>query len=144
MFDFSKYNLQELQAMSDLLDYLREDVGAESYSCGCALPRVLIHESLRLSRSILMSLEQQACDASEDPPSSHPAEEPANLRDMQSLVDDLCRCAVRLAALADAEDGHFAECSLVDVYNKVILLRGGSKAVSNLLADIRDHYDGLH
>ena len=64
MFDFSKYNLQELQAMSDLLDYLREDAGADalSYFCGCSLLREIKHESIRLSRSIVMSLEEQAHD----------------------------------------------------------------------------------
>lgn len=64
MFDFSKYTLQELQAMSDLLDYLREDAGADalSYFCGCSLLQEIKRESLRLSRSILMSLEEQARD----------------------------------------------------------------------------------
>lgn len=69
MIDFSKYNLQELQAMSDLLDYLREDAGADalSYFCGCSLLQAIKRESLRLSRSILMSLEEQACIAGAPP-----------------------------------------------------------------------------
>ena len=67
MFDFSKYNLGELQAMSDLLDYLREDAGADalSYFCGCSMLQAIKHESLRLSRSILMSLEWQAAAQAE-------------------------------------------------------------------------------
>ena len=67
MIDFSKYNLQELQAMSDLLDYLREDARADalSYFCGCSLLQAIKHESLRLSRSILTSLEWQAAAQAE-------------------------------------------------------------------------------
>lgn len=73
-----------------------------------------------------------------------PAEDPAGLRDMQSLVDGLRWCAARLAALADAEDEHFAECSRTDVCNKVILLRNCNRGVTEMLSDIRNHYDGLH
>ena len=85
MFDFSKYNLQELQAMSDLLNYLREDAGADalSYFCGCSLLQEIKRESLRLSRSILMSLEEQAHYAG-DPP----AEEPEPAPDMFGWVGD--------------------------------------------------------
>ena len=70
--------------------------------------------------------------------------EPAGLRDMQSLVDGLRWCAARLAALADAEDEHFAECSWTDVCNKVILLRNCNRGVIEMLSDIHNHYDGLH
>ena len=148
MFDFSKYNLQELQAMSDLLDYLREDAGADalSYFCGCSLLQEIKRESLRLSRSILMSLEEQARaftahDAAGDPPASNlPAEGPEGLQ----VVDTLSRCSNRLAALAAAEDKHFAECSQTEVFNKVTMLRECKQALNNMVSDIRDHYDGLH
>ena len=149
MFDFSKYNLQELQAMSDLLDYLREDAGADalSYFCGCSLLQAIKRESLRLSRSILMSLEEQAraftaLDAAGDPPASNPpAEGPEGL---QALVDTLSRCSDQLAALALAEDKHFAECSQMDSFMKLTVLRNANRSIIDLLADIRDHYDGLH
>lgn len=77
MIDFSKYTLQEQQAMSDLLDYLREDARADSlsYFCGCSLLQAIKHESLRLSRSILMSLEEQACIA-DAPPAVDPEQVP--------------------------------------------------------------------
>jgi len=107
MIDFSKYNLQELQAMSDLLDYLREDAGADSlsYFCGCSLLQAIKHESLRLSRSILMSLEEQA-EQAEQAGEAHcckvqlsslygkciagapPAEAPADPPDMFGWVGD--------------------------------------------------------
>lgn len=149
MFDFSKYNLQELQAMSDLLDYLREDAGADalSYFCGCSLLQAIKRESLRLSRSILMSLEEQArafpaFDAAEDPPAgAPPAEEPD---DLQALVDTLSRCSDQLAALALAEDKHFAEDSQMDTFIKLTVLRNANRSIIDLLADIRDHYDRLH
>lgn len=155
MFDFSKYNLQELQAMSDLLDYLREDAGADalSYFCGCSLLQEIKRESIRLSRSILMSLEEQARDhaAAEAEKvdrikkacvaGAPPAEEPD---DLQALVDTLSRCSDQLAALALAEDRHFAECSRTDVFNKIITLRNANRSIIDMLADIRDHYDGLH
>lgn len=143
MFDFSKYNLQELQAMSDLLDYLREDAGADvlSYFCGCSLLQEIKRESLRLSRSILMSLEEQARYAGDPPASNPPAEEPD---DLPALVDTLSRCSNRLAALAAAEDKHFAECSQTEVFNKVTMLRECKQALNNMVSDIRDHYDGLH
>lgn len=89
MIDFSKYTLQELQAMSDLLDYLREDAGADalSYFCSCSMLHAIKRESIRLSRSILMSLEQQARDAAEpagDPP------DPDMFGWVGDALDDLC------------------------------------------------------
>lgn len=159
MFDFSKYNLQELQAMSDLLDYLREDAGADalSYFCGCSLLREIKHESIRISRSIVMSLEEQAREheAAEAEKvdrivqaciaGAPPAEDPASLLDLQALVvDDLYRCSDRLRSLADAEDEHFAECSRTDVFNKVTMLRKYTQVIINAARDIRDHYDGLY
>lgn len=90
MFDFSKYNLQELQAMSDLLDYLREDARADSlsYFCGCSLLQAIKHESLRLSRSILISLEEQASIAGA-PPADSPAP-PDMFGWVGDALDDLC------------------------------------------------------
>ena len=70
-----------------------------------------------------------------------PAEEPDDLR---ALVDMLSRCSNRLAALAAAEDKHFAECSQTEVFNKVTMLRECKQALNNMVSDIRDHYDGLH
>lgn len=170
MFDFSKYNLQELQAMSDLLDYLREDARADSlsYFCGCSLLQAIKRESLRLSRSILTSLEWQAAAQAEaekvdrikqareatkvrlsslygtcaaEPASAPPAEGPEGL---QALVDTLSRCSDQLAALALAEDKHFAECSQMDSFMKLTVLRNANRSIIDLLTDIRDHYDGLH
>ena len=90
MIDFSKYTLQELQAMSDLLDYLREDAGADalSYFCGCSLLRTIKHESLRLSRSIVMSIEDQARDAAE--PAGDPPAPPDMFGWVGDALDDLC------------------------------------------------------
>ena len=158
MFDFSKYNLQELQAMSDLLDYLREDAGADalSYFCGCSLLRAIKHDSLRLSRSILMSLEEQARDhaAAEAEKvdrivqacvaGAPPAEEPDELRDLRALVATLSRCSDRLAALALAEDRRFEKSGQMDTFIKLTVLRNANRSIIDLLADIRDHYDGLH
>lgn len=156
MFDFSKYNLQELQAMSDLLDYLREDAGADalSYFCGCSLLQAIKRESLRLSRSILTSLEWQAAAQAEAEKvdrikqacvaGAPSAVEPAGLRDLQALVDTLSRCSDQLAVLALAEDKHFAEDSQMDTFIKLTVLRNANRSIIDLLADIRDHYDGLH
>lgn len=154
MFDFSKYNLQELQAMSDLLDYLREDAGADalSYFCGCSLLQEIKHESLRLSRSIFMSLEEQARDhaAAEAEKVNRikdaciagapPSEEPDELRDLRALVDTLSRCSDRLAALALVEDRYFEETSEMVVFLRSTVLRNANRSVIDLLADIRDHF----
>lgn len=141
MFDFSKYNLQELQAMSDLLDYLREDAGADalSYFCGCSLLQEIKRESIRLSRSILMSLEEQARAAV-----APPAEEPDMEVNVQAIVDGLSWCSDRLADLAHKEDDHYAESSQMNDFLKASMLRKGNRDVINLIADICDHYDGLH
>lgn len=97
MIDFSKYTLQELQAMSDLLDYLREDAGADalSYFCGCSLLRTIKHESLRLSRSIVMSLEDlardhEAAEAEKVNPAGDPPAPPDMFGWVGDALDDLC------------------------------------------------------
>lgn len=154
MFDFSKYNLQELQAMSDLLDYLREDANGDalSYFCGCSLLQAIKHESLRLSRSIIMSLEDQARDhaAAEAEKVNRikdaciagapPAEEPDAQSDLCALVDDLSRCSDRIAALALLEDRHFEESSEMDAFLKSTVLRNANRSIIDMLSDIRDHF----
>ena len=59
-------------------------------------------------------------------------------------VSFLSRCSDQLAALALAEDKHFAECSQMDSFMKLTVLRNANRSIIDLLADIRNHYDGLH
>lgn len=165
MIDFSKYTLTELQAMSAVLDdltyrmsisetmmdahmlpyhYYKEVTGAVAVAIDQQARDHVTAEAEKVDLKELEWQEQAAPPASAPPASAPPAENPAALRDMQVLVDTLSWCSNRLAALAAAEDKHFAECSRVDVFNKLTTLRSANWSIIDLLADIRDHYDGLH
>lgn len=142
MIDFSKYTLPELRAIGAVMDDLmREDSKLESWKFAVHV-RSTAREAFRAESA---AIDQQARYAAEVPlAEAPPAEDPEGLRDLQALVDTLSRCTDRLASLALAEDRHFAECSRTDVFNKMITLRNSHRAIMNALADIRDHYDGLH
>lgn len=137
MIDFSKYTLQELQAISDALDTLTDDIVERDLSVGW-----VFREYRNARAAVEKKIAQHARDAAEAPPAGAPPAEYPD--DLQALVDTLSRCSDRLAALAFAEDKHFAECSQTEVFNKVTMLRECKQALNNMVSDIRDHYDGLH
>lgn len=138
MIDFSKYTLQELQAITDALDKMAYDIVEHACSVGYAFREYYDHASAVAEKKIT----EQALDAGEDPPANNPlAEEPD---DLQALVDTLSRCSDCLAALALKENRRFEECSRTDTFIKFTVLRNANRAIIDLLADIRDHYDGLH
>ena len=138
MIDFSKYTLTELQAMSAVLDDLTYRMSISDTMKAHMLP---YHYYKEVTGAVAAAIDQQALDAAGDPPASNPpAEGPEGLQ----VVDTLSWCSNRLAALAAAEDKHFAECSQTEVFNKVTMLRECKQALNNMVSDIRDHYDGLH
>ena len=154
MIDYSKYNLAEMQAIVTVLDDLTDEMSlVQGYEQDF---QIALAEFMRASARAKALIDQQARDhaAAEAEKvdrikqaciaGAPPAEEPDELRDLRALVDILSWCSDRLAALALAEDRHFAECSRTDVFNKMITLRNANRSIIDLLADIRDHYDGLH
>ena len=154
MIDFTKYTLPELQAVADALDTLTNDIVERDLSVGWVFreyrnSRAAVEKKIAQQARDHAAAEaekvdriKQALDAAGDPPASNPpAEDPD---DLQALVDTLSRCSDQLAALAAAEDKHFAECSQTVVFNKLTMLRECKQALNNMVSDIRDHYDGLH
>ena len=146
MIDFSNYTIYQQQAMNEVLHDLVDRL--EDYGVIWDYLREMRAKSdTQLTISVDAQFYQQALDAASAPPaedpsaSAPPAEEPD---DLQALVDTLSRCSVQLAALALAEDKHFAECSQMDSFMKLTVLRNANRSIIDLLADIRDHYDGLH
>lgn len=150
MLDFSKYTLTELQAMSAVLDDLTYRMSISETMKAHMLP---YHYYKEVTGAVAAAIDQQAHDhaAAEAEKvdrikqaciaGAPPAEEPD---DLQALVDTLSRCSDRLAALAHEEDEHFAESSQMNDFLKASSLRNANRSIINLLADIRDHYDGLH
>lgn len=138
MIDFSKYTLQELQAISDALDTLTDDIVERDLSVGW-----VFREYRNARAAVEKKIAQHACDAAEDPPAGAPPAEYPD--DLQALVDTLSRCSDQLAALALVEDRHFAESSQMEDFLRVSVLRNGNRVVMDLAAEIRDrYYDGLH
>ena len=144
MIDFSKYTLQELQAIDNFLCYTRA-MAAEHIDANDILRvrRELMHMHRSLSRAINKRLDEEAeqWDISHgkdagDPPAP-PAEDPD---DLQALVDTLSRCSDQLVALALAEDKRFTESGQTDTFIKLTVLRNANRSIIDMLADIRDHY----
>lgn len=145
MIDFSIYSVNEQQAINDVLydlqKYLYDNEMEWDY-----LHNAFFCSTMQLRKDIDLQAEQaeaekvdrikKACVAG-----APPAEEPD---DLQALVDTLSRCSDRLAALAHEEDEHFAESSQMNDFLKASSLRNANRSIIDLLADIRDHYDGLH
>ena len=163
MIDFSKYTLTELLAMSDVLDDLTYRMSISEVMKAHLLP---FHYYKEVTGAVAAAIDQQARHAGDPPAGAPPAvnccnidrcgvcltdcpytDEPLPAKepgDLQALVDTLSRCSDRLAALALAEDKHFAEDSQMDTFIKLTVLRNANRSIIDLLADIRDHYDGLH
>lgn len=147
MIDFSNYTVFQQQAMNDVLHDLVERLE----DCGSIwdyLRDMRTRSDVQLVVSIDAQLAQQAHDyaAAEAEKADRiagapPAEDPEGL---QSLVDTLSRCSDQLVALAFAEDRCFAESGRTDAFIKFTVLRNANRSIIDMLADIRDHYDGLY
>jgi len=150
MIDFSKYTLTELQAMSAVLDDLTYRMSISEVMQAHLLP---FHYYKEVSGAVTAAIDQQARDhaAAEAEKvdrivqacvaGAPPAEDPD---DLQALVDTLSRCSDQLVALALAEDKRFAESGQTNAFIKLTVLRNANRSIIDMLADIRDHYDGLY
>ena len=146
MIDFSKYTLQELQAISDALDTLTDDIVERDLSVGwvfreyrnarAAVEKKIAQHAREAAEAEKVNRIKEACVAG-----APPAEDPD---DLQALVDTLSRCSDQLVALALAEDKRFAESGQTNAFIKLTVLRNANRSIIDMLADIRDHYDGLY
>ena len=154
MIDYSKYNLAEMQAIVTVLDDLKDEMSVQQgYENDF---HIALAEYMRASVRAAALIDQQARDhtAAEAEKVNRivqacvagapPAEESAGLLDLQALVDTLSRCSDQLVALALAEDKRFAESGQTNAFIKLTVLRNANRSIIDMLADIRDHYDGLH
>ena len=147
MINYSSFSIDQLLAVDEVLDYLTDMLDSD-------LEAAIVYREYRLAhQAVTTAIHQQARDhaAAEAEKvdrikkacvaGAPPAEEPD---DLQALVSNLSRCSDQLVALAFAEDRRFAESGQMDTFIKLTMLRDANRSIIDLLADIRDHYDGLH
>lgn len=150
MIDYSKYTLQEMQAILTVLDDLTDEMSvmpgheqdfaialseymrASSYVSDLVNQQARDHEAAEAEK---VDRIVQACVAG-----APPAEEPDDHSDLRALVNILSRCSDQLTALALVEDRHFEESSEMDAFIKSTVLRNANRSIIDMLADIRDHY----
>lgn len=150
MIDFSKYTLQEMQAivtvLNDLTDEMCVQQGYENdfhiamaeYMRASVWAGALIDQQARdhaAAEAEKVNRIVQACVAG-----APPADDSDEQHDLCALVDDLSRCSDRIAALALLEDRHFEESSEMDAFLRSTTLRNANRSIIDMLADIRDHF----
>ena len=138
MIDYSMYNLAEMRAIVTVLDDLTDEMCmVEGHEQDF---HMAVSEFMRAVNRENQLMAQMASEA-EPVPAAPPAEEPD---DLQALMDTLSRCSDHLVALALAEDKRFAESGQTNAFIKLTVLRNANRSIIDMLANIRDHYDGLH
>lgn len=96
MIDFSKYTLQELQAITDALDKMSNDIVEHAFSVGYAFREYYDHASAAVEKKIAEHVRkaeeklaaQQVRDAAE--PAGDPPTPPDMFGWVSDALDDLC------------------------------------------------------